>query len=848
MSASQGTELPSIHSVLGEFSEAGSYDAWDNSTHNAGGLNIIQDDDMDIDIDAPMSNTVEVSTAVIGLESSRSVESRDSVIPATRPPENTRVHGLPRLTLSSSDSHLIIIQKRVALGHYSDIYQGVYTPTKLKLAMKCPRILEDGTIQAVDVKRRYEREATTWSSLNHVNVLPFYGVVKISSAIYLVAPWVTYGDLSKFLVTRLECFAHPSLAQGSVSVLERAAFLIFDEVATVHGIASGLAYLHACGLIHGDIKAANILMTDSLVPLLGDFGLSKKDGPTDTSPGLKGCGTARWKSPGLNDGQSRTTKTDIYALGMTIVEILTGREPFYQLPSSAKVYLMVSQGHRPQFEPISRHGKNFRPLWELAAVCWQTEPEKRPTAAQVVDCAARILFMTSPCYIPMETENSVSDGDLAVMYEQLDRKHDTARNQQLRPLSPSGFSSRTGREMRDSTDVPIGRDTKNRNGTGTRSDNGNVNDGSQGLYEMCKSLVDTAAIYKKLANPRMMAHCLKSVGEVRQIQGHYDSAHTSLNGAASIYKELNDRNMMAHCLESIGDIKEIQGYYDSAYTSLGEAVSIYKAFGDQSKMARCLQSIGDIKESQGDYCDACTSLINAAIAFGEVGDRSMTAHCLRSIGDIKNTQGQYDNALILLNESYATFKALGDQDAAAHCLKSIGWACRNLGQYSNACSSLGEAVAIYKGLGDRRKITHCLKSMVKIKEIQGHYDDACTSLSEAAATYKELGDRSRMADCLKSMGQIKANQEQHNDACRLLYEAAVIYKDLDNRIRVVDCLHSIVQIKEDQGHDNNAFASLYEGYMICKELSDERMMAHYLKSMGETQKMQGLHDDAFIWL
>ncbi|KAG8979347.1 hypothetical protein FRB94_011308 [Tulasnella sp. JGI-2019a] len=121
---------------------------------------------MDIDIDPPVSNIVESSSAVTELE---------SLLIGPRGHQGTR---LALLTLSSSDSGSIVAQKQVAWGDYSNMYQGPYTPTNLKLAMKHPRTLGKGTIQAVDARWRYEREVKTWLSLSHVDVLPFYGVVK----------------------------------------------------------------------------------------------------------------------------------------------------------------------------------------------------------------------------------------------------------------------------------------------------------------------------------------------------------------------------------------------------------------------------------------------------------------------------------------------------------------------------------------------------------------------------------------------------------------------------------------------------------------------------------------------
>ncbi|KAG8988863.1 hypothetical protein FRB94_000368 [Tulasnella sp. JGI-2019a] len=621
MSIDQGIEMPLIHSVLDQFSAS--------STGNdvlQRGMDITHENHMDIDTDTPMPDTTEVASTVTGFESS-SLQPGGSVVP----PGNTPANDSPRFTLSSSDSHLISIERRVALGYHSDMYQGIYTPTKLKLAMKCPRILEAGTIQAVDVKRRYEREVKTWSSLKHDNVLPFFGVVEISSNTYLMAPWVTHGDLSGFLSARLKCLADPSFGQDSVSVEKRAAFLIFDEAATIHGIASGLAYLHACGVIHGDIKAANVLLDDTLNPLLGDFGLAKKDDLKATSPGMKGSGTTMWKSPGLHNGESRTTKTDIYALGMTIVEVLTGRVPFPHLRTSFKVCVAISQGHRPPFEPLSRHGKDFRPLWEQAASCWQQEPDKRPAAAQVMACIAPLRFTVSPRHTQMEADSYV----IPSVVEEVDRQNNTLRGDQS---IPGGFRDGSQREGNVTA-----YETQSGQSTGEKNHTRN-------------SLIEALSIYKELGDRSMIAHCMKSLGDIKQSQGDYDSACILLQEAAVIYEELGYRNMMAHCVTSVGEIKETQEHYGDACISLNAAATIYKAIGDQSRMAHCLKSVGTIKESQGDYDDACASLSEAHVVFTRLGDRSTTAQCLKSIGEIKGTQGHYDDAMTLLGESYGISK------------------------------------------------------------------------------------------------------------------------------------------------------------------------------------------------
>ncbi len=84
--------------------------------------------------------------------------------------------------------------------------------------------------------------------------------------------------------------------------------------------AAAVSYLHDVHLVHGDIKAGNILISDDGHAMLTDFGLAKM-ASANTSTAMKGLGTARWQSPELWEGAPKTPESDIYAFAMLIVEV-----------------------------------------------------------------------------------------------------------------------------------------------------------------------------------------------------------------------------------------------------------------------------------------------------------------------------------------------------------------------------------------------------------------------------------------------------------------------------------------------------------------------------------------------
>ena len=99
-----------------------------------------------------------------------------------------------------------------------------------------------------------------------------------------------------------------------------------NSILQLQETAAGILYLHQSGIIHGDIKAANVLVSDDVRALLCDFGLARSE-VENTSTGLQGVGTIRWQSPELlTSDRGKTFQSDVWALGMTIYEVRLARK------------------------------------------------------------------------------------------------------------------------------------------------------------------------------------------------------------------------------------------------------------------------------------------------------------------------------------------------------------------------------------------------------------------------------------------------------------------------------------------------------------------------------------------
>ncbi|KAG9034898.1 hypothetical protein FRB95_012455 [Tulasnella sp. JGI-2019a] len=273
-------------------------------------------------------------------------------------------------------------------GGFGELVQGYHIKSRCKLAMK--RIKVHGRSSEVDatMRRRLSREARIWCSLLHINILPFCGVAVISNIAYLVSPWMDHGDLSYFVASRRLFLDMPPSGRDEMHPMA-VAYRKFREHAAIAGLALGLDYLHAHHVIHGDLKAANVVLDDTLQPKICDFGLTKViyTEYARTSETLKGAGSHRWMAPELfteDENSSKTIESDVYAFGMTIAEILSAELPFPHLRHSWRIALDVVKGVRPIPEPMSRAGKPFNDLWDLAALCWDPDPSLRPLAGAIV--------------------------------------------------------------------------------------------------------------------------------------------------------------------------------------------------------------------------------------------------------------------------------------------------------------------------------------------------------------------------------------------------------------------------------------------------------------------------------
>jgi serine/threonine-protein kinase len=155
--------------------------------------------------------------------------------------------------------------------------------------------------------QRFEAEARRAASVSHPNVVPVYDV-GVDEAPYMVMELIEGGDLAKVLAT------------GPLPA-ERAARLAADA-------AAALQAAHDAGLVHRDVKPGNILLRTDGEAVVADFGIARATGEDSMTKTGAMLGSVEYFSPEQARGERAGPASDIYALGVVLYELLTGRRPF----------------------------------------------------------------------------------------------------------------------------------------------------------------------------------------------------------------------------------------------------------------------------------------------------------------------------------------------------------------------------------------------------------------------------------------------------------------------------------------------------------------------------------------
>ncbi|KVI11119.1 Protein kinase, ATP binding site-containing protein [Cynara cardunculus var. scolymus] len=274
----------------------------------------------------------------------------------------------PPKVVKENDAQVPTIRWRkgelIGCGAFGHVYMGMNLDSGELLAVKQVSIAANGASKEktqVHI-RELEEEVKLLRNLSHPNIVRYLGTVREEETLNILLEFVPGGSISSLL--------------GKFGPFPEAVIRMYTKQ-----LLLGLDYLHKNGIMHRDIKGANILVDNKGCIKLADFGASKQVVELANGSGAKSMkGTPYWMAPEVILQTGHSFSADIWSVGCTVIEMATGKPPWSQQYQevAALFYIGTTKSHPPIPEHLSLEAQ------DLLLKCLHKEPELRPSASDLL--------------------------------------------------------------------------------------------------------------------------------------------------------------------------------------------------------------------------------------------------------------------------------------------------------------------------------------------------------------------------------------------------------------------------------------------------------------------------------
>ncbi|KAL0478522.1 hypothetical protein AKO1_004395 [Acrasis kona] len=250
--------------------------------------------------------------------------------------------------------------RELGRGAYGVVYEAMNVETGKFMAVKKIQIKSK---QRDKLIQETMQEIKVMKQLKHENIVQYLGVDRDQDTLYIFLELVAGGSIASLL--------------GVFKMFHESVVRLY-----IRQILMGLSYLHSHQIVHRDIKAANILVNHNGVVKLADFGHSKVLNPNESQANKSIRGTPMWMAPEVIRENKHGKWSDIWALGCTLIEMITGDYPWPRLAKQepmAIMYNIATLGKCPKIpKNLSPDGKIFLKR------CFVLDPKQRATVDELL--------------------------------------------------------------------------------------------------------------------------------------------------------------------------------------------------------------------------------------------------------------------------------------------------------------------------------------------------------------------------------------------------------------------------------------------------------------------------------
>ncbi len=716
------------------------------------------------------------------------------------------------------------ILKILGEGGMGTVYLAEQTePIRRRVALKVvrPGLMAPGTV------RRFEAERQAVARMNHPHIAQAYEAGATEDG----QPYFVMEYVPGLAITRY-------CDQKRLTIGQRLELFL--------AVCDGVHHLHQKGVIHRDIKPSNVLVTedrDQPVPKIIDFGIAKAldqpltDGTVFTGERL--IGTPSYLSPeairASEGGLDVDTRSDVYALGVLLYELLTGELPF---ETRGESFLAVVRRITDEEAPLASA--------RLASLGVEERGERASARRCEPAALARRLRGDLDWILrkSMEKERSHRYGSATELAEDV-RRH--LRHEPVVASPPSaGYQLRKFVRRRRSAVASaaliilallggiIARTFEasraNREATRANEEAARANQEAEAARQVSDFLVGLFEV----SDPDKAAAGMMTAREI-----------LDLGAEKLIGRELQDQPLVqARLMDTIGSVYRKLGFYEPATRLLQEALEIRRdLLGEEHvDVAASLNNLAGLYWSQGDF-DRVEPLFREALTIREriLGPvHPEVARSLNNLGALHTERGEFAEAESLLHRAMEIKRGvLGpDHPDFARSLVNLANVYRAQGKHAQAESCLRRSLAILEtAFGSSHSMVGIVQNnLAAVLFDQGRYTEAASAHRRALDINEELlgADHPEVARSFSNLAEIQWKLGQFADAerlylhARLLWERSVGLEHPD----LAHALHGLANLYRDQGRYADA-EPLYRQALTLRESSFEPDHPEVLRTLED---------------
>ena len=275
---------------------------------------------------------------------------------------NTKFYDI--LSIPSNPEDLFTLSNLIGNGGFGKVFKAIHNTSKEVYAIKIIDYTKGDNNDKSNISFNYKSIQQETSLMRLVNksdyILKYYGSYysRETNTIWLILEYCAAGSAVDLMLSMGR-----TLSEVEVSTI-------------MEMVLKGLIYIHKLNLIHRDIKGANIMLSEDGYAKLGDFGIGIQ--MTDDEYRTSKKGSPHWMSPQVILNKNYDTKTDIWSLGITCLELVEGEPPFADLNPDEVMEKIAN--NPPKAEDIIDPKEHTDEFIDFVNLCLEINPKKRPTA------------------------------------------------------------------------------------------------------------------------------------------------------------------------------------------------------------------------------------------------------------------------------------------------------------------------------------------------------------------------------------------------------------------------------------------------------------------------------------